>query len=133
MSKIPIEDFILQHRDAFDSIEPAPLAATAIISSVTPITSTVKSITMKLLAIITIPTVAVIAYFNITNNKSNETTIAHAKQEQLAPIEKNIQPEVNNNVSIEIPKPEAENPIIPSSNKSTLFFIDEAFEADPQI
>ena len=133
MSKIQIEDFILQHRDAFDSIEPAPLAATAIISSVTPISSTVKSITMKLLAIITIPTVAVITYLNITNNKSNETAAVHQKQEQLAPIEKIIQPEVNNNVSIEIPQPVAENPIIPSTNKGSLFFMDESFEADPQI
>ena len=68
MSKLSIEDFILQNKDAFDIIEPAPIAATAILSSTTKIvSSSIKSITMKVLAIISITTVTVISYLTFSN------------------------------------------------------------------
>ena len=77
MSKLRIEDFILQNKDAFDIIEPAPIAATAILSSTTKIvSSSIKSITMKVLAIISITTVTVISYLTFSNRENNTTTSA---------------------------------------------------------
>jgi hypothetical protein len=134
MSKLRIEDFILQNKDAFDIIEPAPIAATGIHSSTTKIvSSSIKSITMKVLAIISITTVTVISYLTFSNRENNTVTTANAEEKTIqSPTVNTTQETPTTNQSSAI-YPGHENPITHHEKHSPTAILDEQIEADPEI
>lgn len=134
MSKLRIEDFILQNKDAFDIIEPAPIAATGILSSTTKIvSSTIQSTTMKILAIISITTVTLISYLTYSNRENKPTTSAKSG-ENTVQSSSVITPEdtPTNNYTLNT-TPGYENPITHLEKHSPLAILDEQIEDDPEI
>ena len=134
MSKLSIEDFILQNKDAFDIIEPAPIAATAILSSTTKIvSSSIKSITMKVLAIISITTVTVISYLTFSNRENNTTTSAKGGENSVQSSTVNVIEDTPATNQSSANYPGHENPITHLEKHSPLAILDEQVEADPEI
>lgn len=134
MSKLRIEDFILQNKDAFDIIEPAPIAATGILSSATKIvSSSIKSITMKVLAIISITTVTVISYLTFSNRENNSATTAKSGEQTVQASTMNVSEEPPTTNQTSAIYPGHENPITHLEKHSPLTILDEQLEPDPEI